>query len=97
MTSTTKAAQKAVNKYIKNNYDRINLTIPKGMKGEIRKYAEEAGFDSMNQFIIHAINSIMESKGEFGKEDESEFSKDVYELYNKLNIMDKYDKKDGTK
>ena len=26
----SKAQQKAVNKYISNNYDRINLTVPKG-------------------------------------------------------------------
>ena len=30
--ATTKAGQKAVNKYVKNNYDRINFTITKGMK-----------------------------------------------------------------
>lgn len=28
MPKTTKAAQKAVNKYIANNYDRVNLTMP---------------------------------------------------------------------
>lgn len=28
----SKAQQKAVNKYISNNYDRINLTVPKGKK-----------------------------------------------------------------
>ena len=28
----SKAQQKAVNKYVKNNYDRINVTFPKGQK-----------------------------------------------------------------
>ena len=30
MSPASKAQQKAVNKYMKNNYDRINLVMPKG-------------------------------------------------------------------
>lgn len=52
----TKATQKAVNKYIKNNYDRINLTIPKGKKEEYKQMAEAAG-KSLNQFIIDKIEA----------------------------------------
>ena len=59
MANTTKAAQKAVNKYIKNNYDRINLTIPKGKKEEYKRIAESEG-KSLNQFIIDAINERIE-------------------------------------
>lgn len=59
MANTTKAAQKAVNKYIKNNYDRINLTIPKGKKEEYKSIAEAEG-KSLNQFIIDAINEKIE-------------------------------------
>lgn len=51
---TTKAAQKAVNKYISNNYDRVNLTMPKGKK-EIYKQMAEAEGKSLNQFIIDRI------------------------------------------
>lgn len=54
MVRTSKAAQKAVNKYIKNNYDRIYLTAPKGKKEEYRKMAEAEG-KSLNQFIIDKI------------------------------------------
>ena len=54
--TTTKASQKAVNKYIKNNYDRVNLTIPKGKKDEYRKIAKSKGI-SLNQFIIDCIEA----------------------------------------
>lgn len=37
MPKTTKAAQKAVNKYIANNYDRVNLTMPKGKRKITKK------------------------------------------------------------
>ena len=43
MPKTTKAAQKAVNKYIANNYDRVNLTMPKGKKEDYKEGAEAAG------------------------------------------------------
>ena len=59
MANTTKAAQKAVNKYIKNNYDRINWTSPKGKKEEYKRIAESEG-KSLNQFIIDAINEKIE-------------------------------------
>ena len=54
--TTTKASQKAVNKYIKNNYDRVNLTIQKGKKDEYRKVAKSKGI-SLNQFIIDCIEA----------------------------------------
>lgn len=50
----SKAQQRAVQKYVKNNYDRVVLTLPKGKREEIRKYAELSG-KSLNAFIIQAI------------------------------------------
>lgn len=41
--ATTKAQQKAVNKYMNANYDRINLTVLKGRKAEIKAHAETFG------------------------------------------------------
>ena len=41
--ATTKAQQKAVNKYMASNYDRINLTVPKGAKETIKSHAESRG------------------------------------------------------
>ena len=40
---TTKAGQKAVNKYMKNNYDRVNLVLPKGKKEIISAHAQNSG------------------------------------------------------
>ena len=46
-SKVSKAQQKAVNKYVKNNYDRINVTFPKGQKEIIMQAAEAAG-ESVN-------------------------------------------------
>lgn len=50
-----KANQRAVNKYVKNNYDRINVTMPKGKKDTIQAHAEARG-ESVNGFINRAID-----------------------------------------
>ena len=50
-TKVSKAQQKAVNKYVKNNYDRINVTFPKGQKEILKHHAERHG-ESVNAFII---------------------------------------------
>lgn len=50
----SKAQQRAVNKYITNNYDRINLTLPKGEKDVIRSHAAARG-ESVTAFISRAI------------------------------------------
>lgn len=52
--STTKASQKAVNKYIASNYDRINLTTKKGKKEKYKETAKKEG-KSLNQYIIECI------------------------------------------
>lgn len=57
--ATTKAGQRAVNKYMKTNYDRINLTVPKGDKERIKEHADSQG-ESVNGFINRAINQTME-------------------------------------
>lgn len=55
---TTKAQQKAVNKYMKNNYDEIKVRVEKGRKAEIQAYAEAQG-ESLNAFIKRAISQAM--------------------------------------
>ena len=52
--ATTKAQQKAVNKYIGGHYDRINLTLPRGQKSTIEAAAASTG-ESVNAFIQRAI------------------------------------------
>lgn len=55
----SKAQQKAVNKYMAANYDRINLTVPKGKKDTIQAHAAARG-ESVNGFINRAIDHEME-------------------------------------
>ena len=57
--ATTKASQRAVNKYMKENYDRVNLTMPKGEKDAVKAHAEARG-ESVNSFINRAIKEAME-------------------------------------
>ena len=58
----SKAQQKAVNKYMAANYDRINLTVQKGKKNAIQAHAEARG-ESVNGFINRAIAEAMERDG----------------------------------
>lgn len=55
----SKAAQRAVNKYMKENYDRVNLTMPKGKKEKIQEQADSQGL-SVNAYINAAIDEKME-------------------------------------
>ena len=52
----SKAQQKAVNKYMGENYDRINLTVKKGGKQAIQYIAESKG-ESINGYIKNAVKS----------------------------------------
>ena len=56
----SKAQQKAVHKYVKNNYDRMELTVPKGRKAEIKAAADALG-ESVNAYVNEAITRRMES------------------------------------
>lgn len=55
----SKAQQKAVNKYVKNNYDRINVTFPKGQKEKLKEHALKQD-ESVNAFIIRSVLETME-------------------------------------
>ncbi|MCM1024010.1 MAG: hypothetical protein NC395_08145 [Prevotella sp.] len=63
MSPISKAQQKAVHKYVKNNYDRVNLTVYKGYREKIRLHAEKNG-ETLNSFINRAIAETMEREGE---------------------------------
>lgn len=47
------------NEFIKQSYDRINLTVPKGQKEKIQSVAAEQG-ESVNEYIKKAIAQRME-------------------------------------
>lgn len=55
----SKAQQKAVNKYVKENYDRVNVNMPKGKKEDVQAHAARHGI-SVNAYINAAIDEKME-------------------------------------
>ena len=59
---TTKAKQRAVNKYMKENYDEIKVRTEKGQKDRIKAHAE-ARAESVNAFINRAIDETMAREG----------------------------------
>lgn len=56
--TTTKAQQRAVQKYVKNNYDRIVVNLPKGQRDEIKAFAASRG-ESVNSFVCGLISEAM--------------------------------------
>ena len=58
------------NTFISENYDRINLTVPKGKKEQIQHYAA-ALRESVNGFINEAIDEKI-ARDFIGEEEESE-------------------------
>ena len=60
--AVSKSQQKAVHKYVKANYDRMELTVPKGQKDTIKSHAAALG-ESVNGFIGRAISETMERDG----------------------------------
>lgn len=60
----SKAQQKAVHNYVRNNYDRIELTVsPKGTKDQIKAHATKKG-ETLNGFINRAINETIQRDNE---------------------------------
>lgn len=56
----SKANQRAVAKYMKNNYDDIKVRVPKGQRETIKSHAEKFDGGSVNAFIQRAIAAQME-------------------------------------
>lgn len=61
--AVSKAQQKAVAKYMKNNYDELKVRVPKGRKDIIKAHAESKG-ESVNGFVNRAIDETMQRDGE---------------------------------
>lgn len=55
----SKAQQRATAKYVKSNYDRLEVKVPKGQKEVIQAHAQERG-ESVNGFISRAIQEQMD-------------------------------------
>lgn len=58
----SKAQQKAVNKYIKSKYDRLNVTIKKGSKSLLESVAQ----GNINGYVKKAIKA--QYKADTGKD-----------------------------
>ena len=55
----SKAQQRAVSKYMKENYDEIKVRVEKGQKDVIKAHAEARG-ESVNAFVGRAIEETMQ-------------------------------------
>ena len=61
-TGQTEARRKASAKYLKESVEDIRIRVPKGRKAEIKAHAEAQG-ESVNAFIVRAVNEAMEREG----------------------------------
>ena len=57
--TASKAQQRAVNKYMKENYDEIKVRTDKGKKARIKAHAESRG-ESVNGFVNRAIDQQLQ-------------------------------------
>lgn len=60
MDSKGTAATRAKNKFNTKNYDRLYPYVEKGKKAIYEEEARKVGYDSLNQFIIDAIEEKIE-------------------------------------
>lgn len=56
----SKAQQRAVNKYMKENYDEIKVRVNKGQKEVIKAHADKHDGGSVNKFINRAIDEAID-------------------------------------
>ena len=54
----TRAGMKAVDKYVKANYDRIEVKVPKGQKADIEAHAKSKGL-STNALVNELLRADM--------------------------------------
>lgn len=54
----SKAGMRAVDKYVRENYDRLNVKIPKGRKQAVEARAQEVG-ESVNGYVNGLIREDM--------------------------------------
>lgn len=55
----SKAQQRAVAKYMKDNYDEIKVRVPKGEKIQLQDHAKKLG-ETLNGFIVRAVRETVE-------------------------------------
>ena len=65
----TKATMKAVDKYVKNNYDSFLVRVPKGRKKDLEDFAKERG-ESVNGLVNLLLRETMQKSEEEWKRTE---------------------------
>ena len=55
----TKAGMKAVDKYVRENYDRVGTKLPKGRKADVEAYAVSQGI-SVNGLINTLLRNALD-------------------------------------
>ena len=58
-TGQTDARRKASAKYLKESVEDIRIRVPKGQKEVVKSHSDKMG-ESMNSFVVRAINETME-------------------------------------
>ena len=59
--AVSKAQQKAVGKYEKENYDKVLLRLQKGSRDKIKAHAQQKGM-SLNAYIVDLIEKDMRTE-----------------------------------
>ena len=54
----TRAGMKAVDRYVKANYDRLDVKLPRGRKTDVEAYATQKGI-SINKLINNLLQAEM--------------------------------------
>ena len=62
-TGQTEARRRATAKYLRETVEDVRIRVPKGQKEIIKSHAAERG-ESMNQFVIRAIDETMQRERE---------------------------------
>ena len=55
----SEAQKRASRKYKEKAYDRLEISVPKGRKDEIKAFAEREG-ESLNGYVVRAVDWRME-------------------------------------
>ena len=53
---------KYINTYMKNNYDRVVLLLPKGTKQQLENRSKNSGFKSVNDYLKNVIDNLLKSE-----------------------------------
>lgn len=53
---------KYINDFAKDNYDRLNIQVPKGQKAVIEQHFREKGYKSLNAYVNDLIRRDIENE-----------------------------------